>query len=133
MLTRTEAGEVAAMERACEAFAPGDVVLIADERGKNEWTQVLRGVCGVPTAWLRDRDRATVARLAARAEAAGSRMVLAYGSTSVDPDALNGLGGMARQVVRHVTHQDQQLLTERPRRTEMIVISLWTAPAERTG
>ena len=65
---------------------------------------------GVPAAAVPDPDPATVARLVARAEAAGSRVVLVAGDKA---DVINGLGGMARQVVRLVTRQDQQLLTTR--------------------
>jgi hypothetical protein len=119
------------MERACASFAPGDAVLIVDDRGHNEWTQVLRGACGVPTAVLVQRDRATVGRLAERTARAGNRLVLAGGEER--PELLAALGGQPRKVVHLVTRTDQQLLTRRPWRTEELVISLWTAPAPRPG
>jgi hypothetical protein len=141
LLSRTEVGEVAAVERACRAFGPKDVVLIVDVRGGNEWPQVLRGVCGVPVATLakpyRDTvrpftsdhdmaDRTTVDRLVARAEAAGSRPILASGDQA---RPLRDLGANPRQLVNLVIRQDEQTLTQRPRRTKKITISLWTAPA----
>jgi hypothetical protein len=127
---RTEVGEVAAMHRACAAFGPRDVVIFVDPRGKNEWTQVLRGVCGVPTAWAPDADRATVARLARRAEAAGSSPVFAVGDV---PAPLVALGLTPRPVVEQATRQDQQLLTSRPERTNRLTILLWIAAPSRAG
>ena len=54
---RVEAGGLAAAEAYCDAFEPGDVVLAVDDWAVNHWTQVTRGMCGVPSVATTGRLR----------------------------------------------------------------------------
>jgi hypothetical protein len=46
---RTEVGEVAAVQTVCRSFHPGDVALVVGPRASNEWPEVIRTVCDVPS------------------------------------------------------------------------------------
>ncbi|GAB7192221.1 hypothetical protein NUM3379_29300 [Kineococcus sp. NUM-3379] len=141
---RTEAGQLAAVRAACASFAPGDVALAVDARARNEWPQVLRGVCGVPTASVVVRTsvgpegsaeavaqvREAAHRAAERIRAAGRRPVL----VAHDPASLERLGVAAssvRQAVRISTTEDERVLTERPDGAQRLDVNLWTAEVPR--
>jgi len=142
---RTERGEVAAVARACASFAPGDVALAVDPRSRNEWPQVLRGTCGVPSASIVVATavgragtpeyaaalRTAVERQAARVRAAGGRPVLvAAGGDAAAQDTLTALGGTDVRRVTHVrTPEDERVLTTRPDGAQVIDVELWTAVA----
>ena len=64
------------MARACDAFGPDDTAVLVDSRAANEWTQVLRGVCDVPTVVVasssaKPADVATVVAVSKAVLAAG--------------------------------------------------------------
>ncbi|WP_426562344.1 hypothetical protein ACPPVT_17100 [Angustibacter sp. McL0619] len=128
---RTEHGEVAAVADACDAFGPGDTAILVDSRAANEWTQVLRGVCDVPTVVVASTtavpaDVSTVVAVSQAVVAAGRRpVVVAAGS----PDALTRLGAAPSQVVRLGTIEDQRLLTRRPSGDAPLAVDLWLARA----
>ncbi|NAZ82942.1 hypothetical protein GTR02_14075, partial [Kineococcus sp. R8] len=142
---RTERGELAAVAAACASFAPGDVALAVDPRARNEWPQVLRGTCGVPSASIvvptsvgrpgtpeyTDALRAAAGRQAAQVRAAGGRPVLvAAGGDTAAPDTLAALGGTGvRQVSDLRTPEDERVLTTRPDGAQVIDVDLWTALA----
>ena len=85
---RTELGELGAVHTVCASFRPGDVVLAVGERTTNEWVQVLRGICDVPTLGVHVRGTSTsteagraalataLARVVPEVQAAGGRVVL---------------------------------------------------------
>jgi hypothetical protein len=128
--TRTEAGEPAAVDRACAAFAPGDVALLVDARARQEWTAVLREACGVPAFGLpgqatdRSATRGEVTDVAARIRAAGHRPVLVAQSAEPLPRLT---GRPARQVVDLDTAEHQRLLRSVPRELDPLSIELWLA------
>jgi hypothetical protein len=135
---RTELGELAAVQTVCRSFHQGDVAVAVGERTTNEWVQVLRGICDVPTLGVHvrgtstttDAGRAAVARALGRVvpkvEAAGGRVVL----VSDRKDLLVALGRpAATELVQLHTLEDQRLLTERPSGSAQLVIDLWAAPA----
>ncbi|MFB9376653.1 hypothetical protein ACFFKU_04430 [Kineococcus gynurae] len=142
---RTERGEVAAVAQACRAFTEGDVALAVDPRSRNEWPQVLRGTCDVPSASLVIRSsvgavgseaydqalREAVDRAAARIRAAGGRPVLvAAGGVLAPEETLARLGGTEpRQVTDLRTPEDQRVLITRPDGEQWISVDLWTAVA----
>lgn len=135
---RVEAGSLAAVEQACAAFEDGDVVLALDDRAANEWPQVLRGQCDVPTiattAALR-RDPAALVAAVQQANslvaAAGHQLVLV---SARDVGALDAVGATGiRQVVDAEVLEDPRLLEERPEDLVPLSVSLWTgtlAPGE---
>ncbi|PPK97777.1 hypothetical protein CLV92_103312 [Kineococcus xinjiangensis] len=140
---RTERGQVAAVRTACRAFSPGDVALAVDSRARNEWPQVLRGVCGVPAASIVvpsrlgrpgspavvQAQRAAIDRAARRVREAGGRPVLVAAD---DPASLVRLGvpeRAVRQAVRISTTEDERVLEERPDGAQRIHVGLWLAEA----
>ncbi|GAB3686208.1 hypothetical protein [Angustibacter aerolatus] len=128
---RTERGEVAALHRACRAFGPGDTAVLVDSRAANEWTQVLRGACDVPTVVVRTRrgqplPAETVATVVRGVEAAGRRPVL----VAADPA---GVTGATRQVVGLRTTEDARLLERRPGRGVRLDVDLWLAPVRSSA
>jgi hypothetical protein len=142
---RTEVGEPAAVARACASFAPGDVALAVDPRARNEWPQVLRGTCDVPTASLvvpTSQGRAgtteywatlsaAVQREAARIRQAGGTPVLVAAGGDTDPvEVLQRLGVQdPRVVVSRRTTEDERVLTHRPEGVQRIDIRLVTGTA----
>jgi len=128
--TRTEAGEPAAVDRACAAFSPGDVALLVDARARQEWTAVLREACGVPAfgvpgvATDRTATRGEVLDAAARVRAAGHRPVLVAQSAEPMPRLT---GRPARQVVDLDTTEHQRLLRHSPGELSPLSIELWLA------
>ena len=126
---RTERGEVAAVERACAALGPSDTAVLVDDRAANEWPQVLRGVCGVPSVVVRARggtpNAAAVGTVVAGVRAAGRRPVLVSADSAA---ALEQLGAAPRQVVGLRTVEDQRLLTRRPGGSASLDVDLWLGP-----
>jgi hypothetical protein len=129
---RTELGEPAAVDMACAAFSPGDVALLVDARGRQEWVAVLRQECEIPTFGVPGRatdDTATqseVAAVVARVRAAGGNPVLVASSGTVLPK----LSSTAqRQVVRLDTKEHARLLARRATKLVPLRFELWVAAA----
>jgi hypothetical protein len=128
--TRTEVGEPAALESVCRVFAPGDVALLIDARGRQEWTAALREACGVPafvvpaegTDRTATREEATTA--VARVRAAGGRPVLVAQSGEPLPRLTSA---PQRQVVDLDTWEHRRLLEGSPRGLAPLSIELWVA------
>jgi hypothetical protein len=139
---RTELGELAAVHTVCRSFQPGDVAVAVGERTTNEWVQVLRGVCDLPTLGVHVRGTSTttaagqaavaaaLARVVPQIQATGGRVVL----VSDRKDLLDDLGrpGASRLVLLH-TLEDQRLLTRRPDGSAPLVVELWAVAAPAAG
>ena len=95
---RTERGEPAAVAAVCRQIPLDAAVLAVDRRGRNEWPQLVRGVCGRPAASVLApagagaAQRAAVAAAAARVLAAGRRPVLLAADPETGERTLRGLG-----------------------------------------
>jgi hypothetical protein len=128
--TRTEAGEPAAVDTACAAFAPGEVALMVDARARQEWTAVLREACDVPAFSVPGTgtdDVATpaqVAEVAARVRAAGGVPVLVAQSGDPLPKLTSA---PQRQVVDLDTQEFQRLLLSVPVKLTPLSVELWRA------
>ena len=136
---RVEHGELAAVQRVCGTFAPGDVVLSVDDRAANEWVQVVRGQCGVPSLTLTTAVRhdpaargQAVAAVAKAVTAGGGRLVL----LAADSDAplRAPLPGGVRtgepvQAVDVTVREDARLLERRPDHLVSLPIQVWLASA----
>jgi hypothetical protein len=126
----TEAGEPAAVAAACAAFEPGEVALLIDARGRQEWTAPLRIVCRVPAFGVpgRQSDKtATAAELSpvlARVRAAGQRPVLVAQSGEPLPKLTTA---PQRQVVDLDTREQARLLTRSPKGLAALSVELWIA------
>ena len=53
-LKRTGTGEMRAVRELCGAIGPDASVLILDRQVAQRFTQVIRGMCGVPVGWMSD-------------------------------------------------------------------------------
>jgi hypothetical protein len=128
---RTEVGELGALRLACAAFRPGDVVLLLN--GQTEWMQVLRSVCGVPTATIAASPQSSqsdpptpqqIDYLVARIRHAGGTPVLAVGN-SIDP--ITAYGAQPIEVLRLQTTEDAQTLAGAPTGDQPLQLDLWIA------
>jgi len=139
---RVEAGELHAVQEVCRSFAPGDVALMIDDRAVNEWPQVVRGMCRVPSLALtsavrRDpaRRAAAVAAVARNVRSHGGRLILFAADAPFSPASVrSGVpvrpGGTvaSRQVVSRTVLEDARLLERRPDGLVPLAIRVWTAP-----
>ncbi len=127
---RTEQGEVAAVRAVCAQLKPGDVVLAVDNRAANEWPQVVRGVCDLPSASIKvtlPGDAATpINRIAARIVAAGGHPVLLAG-TDLGLDVLDQMKLAPTSVVNLHTTEDQHFLTHVPDGADPLAVQVWLA------
>jgi hypothetical protein len=139
---RTEQGELGALHEVCAALKPGDAVVAVDNRGFNEWPQVIRGVCGYPAAALTHDGamlalpqlRSSAQRLADLVRQQGGRLVLLAAAPEDPPRQLfAGLGLTPREVTHVATREDERLLASPPRRSAPLLISVWLADWESDG
>lgn len=128
-----ERGSLAAVDEVCTALAPGDVVLAVDSRAANEWPQVVRGMCAVPTLSLTSGVRSddqllasTVTSVAAAVSERGGRLVLLAADSA---EALDGLGATSRLVTDATVREDEHVLERAPDRTDPLPVRVWLAPA----
>jgi hypothetical protein len=146
----TERGEAAAAAGVCASLEPQDVVVAVSggdrdggqDRGTNEWPQVIRGVCGHPmlSVLTPTRDpqvqRAALERLDALASAAGRRLLVlsATDGDGTPPQHLLDLGLRPRSVVRLETTEDRHVLERPATGTSYLLVEVWTAPwSSRAG
>ncbi|MEV6982670.1 hypothetical protein AB0M95_15600 [Sphaerisporangium sp. NPDC051017] len=123
--TPMEQGEVAQVERLCAALPRDAAVLIVERVTTDRFPQVVRGMCGVPTASVRVEEgdvapRADVERLIGRVRAAGRRPVLlAAERRQLAPY------GTAEEVVNLRTRQDERSLVSPPDGTWSLNAVVW--------
>ncbi|TDC45560.1 hypothetical protein E1281_30040 [Actinomadura sp. KC345] len=128
MATRTEQGEVAAVDGMCDALRPGSAVVVVERSTADRFLQVVRGMCGRPAA--RTADGATpadVRRVAGEVRRAGHRpVIMAAKADQVAPY------GRPTRILRVDTRQDGRTLTEPPGGTWGLSMEVWVAepPAE---
>ena len=125
-LTGTFKGEKPAVSGLCAAINGGGLpasVLIVDSQTANAFTQVVRGICDVPTARMDGASPDLIEQSVSAIERAGRRPVL-LGSTSgaVDLD-----GFVPRQVLSLPTTQDAQDLNGPPSAPWPLTYTVWLA------
>lgn len=133
---RVELGGLEATATYCAALEPGDVVLAVDDWAVNHWTQVTRGMCGVPaiatTGRLRDDPEQVLAaarRLQERVSARGGRVLLV---AHRERASLERLGASdVRTVLRTTLMEDPHVLTERPEQLTPLRLTVWTGRVPR--
>jgi hypothetical protein len=122
---RTYAGEIAAVNRMCAAIPHGSSVVIIDAQTAAWFAQVVRGMCGEPTAWT-DRRPADIRQVVSAIRQAGRRPVLlGAGRSQVAPY------GPAREVLALRTREDARLRTAPPLSTRPRPIAVWMTEPER--
>jgi hypothetical protein len=128
MFTRTEHGEVAQARALCRAIGPNSAAIIVDRLTADRFSQVIRGMCGTPTARARVLPGAStappgdVARIVGKVAASGRRPVL-LGDDQTDVTPYGR--------VSHVFHvrgrRDPNNLTSRPKGTSLLALNVWMA------
>ena len=125
-LTRTGAGEISAVADLCSQLPRNASVVIVDRPTAAEFTQVIRGMCGVPVAWTSSRSVAAVDSVIQSISSAGRRPVLLAAAKG----QLAAFGGTPVQVMNLATAQDPQQLTQLPTVPAQAHYQVWlTAPA----
>ncbi|GII82719.1 hypothetical protein Ssi03_07090 [Sphaerisporangium siamense] len=124
--TPIEQGEAAQVARLCAALPRDAAVLIVERVTADRLPQVVRGMCGAPTAMVRGggdvAPRAEVERLIARIRAAGRHPVL----LAADRRQLAPYG-TATEVLRLRTRQDERSLISPPDGTWSLSVTVWMA------
>jgi hypothetical protein len=127
----TEQGEANAVRQVCDRLRPGDAVVAVDGRASDEWVQVIRGVCGRPSAAVKvldpnDDPMAAIRRAAVRIVAAGRHPVL-LAAEPIGAELQRDLGLSPVQVVNLHTTEDQRYLTRVPDGSVALDVQVWLA------
>ncbi len=102
-------GETAAVRGLCAAIGRSSSVVILDREVAADFTQVIRGMCGVPVAWMpQGSPTPAVDAVIAGIAKAGRHPVL----LGTRPSEVAGFGGSPTLVMRLVTTQDAHSLTQ---------------------
>ncbi len=118
---RTGAGEENAVRKLCTSIGANASVVILDSLTADRFSQVIRGMCGVPAASMDNPSAASVATVVAGIQRAGRRPVLLAAQES----QLQPYGGSSQQVLNLLTTQDAHELTQPPSRTWLIHFVIW--------
>jgi hypothetical protein len=112
---RTYVGEIAAAGKVCAAIPADSSVLIVDSTMMQQMGQVIRGMCGVPTAGLSDVTTARVEAGVRAIDRAGRHPVL----FAAESDELTPFpNGVWKAVMKLETTIDQRLTLNWPRGTD---------------
>jgi hypothetical protein len=129
-LKRTGPGEVGAVAGLCAALGPSASVVIVDWPVSREFTQVIRGMCGVPAAWMAGQPAGEVRSVLAGIERVGRRPVL----LGARPSQLYGYGGSSPvRVLDLSTSQDPHTLTQPPATLSPARYVIWMSAAGPFG
>jgi hypothetical protein len=134
MFTPTEQGEVAQARSMCRRIGPDATVLIVERVTADRFTQLVRGMCDLPSGRVRVRpgsDTAAsedVTRIAKAVTAAGRRPVV-LGANAVDVAPY----GPATQVFHVRTRRDTSSLVVTPKGTWSLTINVWMADPVYAG
>ncbi|RJL30501.1 hypothetical protein [Bailinhaonella thermotolerans] len=121
---RVNAGEVAAMDRLCRLIPPNASVLIVERVTADRFTQVVRGMCGVPTARLGKgipESRVTAGTRVVEAIRRAGRVPVVLGAeeTNVTPY------GRPVHAISLRTRQDERSLVTPPDGTYNLRLDVW--------
>jgi hypothetical protein len=117
--------QAAAVAGLCSALGPSATVVIVDRVVAARFTQVIRGMCGVPAAWIAGQPAANLQAVLSGIERAGRRPVL-LGSR---PSQLYAYGTPVR-VMNLRTLQDPHTLTQPPTTPWPVHYVIWmTTPS----
>jgi hypothetical protein len=120
-VTRTGAGQAAAVQGLCGAMSARMSVVILDRVAASEFAQAIRGMCGVPAAVMAGAPVAQVQSvIRGIAGAAREPVLVATRAAELTP-----YGATPRPVVALVTTQDAHDLTQPPSTTWPISYRLW--------
>ncbi len=127
LVTRTERGEVSAVDGMCRALRPGASVVVVEQAAADRFLQVVRGMCGLPAARTAGgASREDVLGVADAVHRAGRRPVI----MASRPDQVAPYG-TPRHVLHLVTRQDGRTLTGPPGGTWGLTMDVWIAEPAR--
>jgi hypothetical protein len=118
---RTYQGEITAVDHLCAALpADASVVFISGGTGK-QLAQVVRGMCGLPSATVLRPDPKALREVVAGIRTAGRTPVL----LAATPAELGPFGGPVRRVMDLRARSDSHTLTKPPLQTDPLKITVW--------
>jgi hypothetical protein len=124
-LTRSGAGQVAALRNLCASIPRNASIVIVDNPTAEEFSQVIRGMCGIPVAWMAARPVSAVQAALASIAAGGRRPLVVAGSER----QLGPFGGSPVRVLDLATTEDPRDLTQLPTSLQPVRYQIWmTAP-----
>ena len=104
-------GETTAVRGLCAAIGRSSSVVILDRQVAGDFTQLIRGMCGVPVAWMpQGSPPAAVQAVLAGILKAGRRPVI----LGARPAEITGFGGSPTLAMKLATTQDPHDLTQAP-------------------
>jgi hypothetical protein len=118
---RTDAGEIVVVDQLCRAIGPDAAVVIVDPLTADRFTQIVRGMCGVPAARMNAPTPVAVTQVVAGIQRTGRHAVL----LAADAAQLAPYGGTVTRVVYRATRQDEHRLTQPPTTTWRILYQVW--------
>jgi hypothetical protein len=126
---RTGAGELAAITSLCGAIPAGSPVLLLDRVAARRFTQVIRGMCGIPAAVMAGAPPAQVEAVVSQIMRTGHRPVLlATRRAELIPYRVP-----PRQVLDLTTLQDAHVLTQPPASDWPVRYVLWMSGPGAAG
>jgi hypothetical protein len=126
---RTGVGELVAIDDLCGAIPGGSPVLLLDQVAARQFTQVIRGMCGIPAGVMAGASPAQVEAVIGQIGQTGHRAVL----LATRPAELAPYGGAPRQVVDLTTTQDAHVLTQPPASGWPVRYVLWMSGPGAAG
>jgi hypothetical protein len=126
---RTGVGQLDAITSLCGAIPGGSPVLLLDQVAARRFTQVIRGMCGIPAGVMAGAAPAQVAAVMRQIMHTGHQAVL----LATRPAELAPYGGTPSQVVDLTTIQDAHVLTQPPASGWPVRYVLWMSGPGSAG
>jgi hypothetical protein len=130
-LQRTGEGETAAVSALCAQIPRRASVVIVSGNVASQFSQVIRGMCGVPVASMAGQPATAVNTVLAAIGSAGRRPVVLAATAG----RLNGFGGTPVRVLDLATASDPHQLTQLPTAPGRVRFRVWMTlpPAASVG
>jgi hypothetical protein len=125
----TYRGELAAVAGLCTAIGPSASVIIVDRTTAASFTQVVRGMCGMPATRMDGAPAGAVEQVISATERAGRRPVL-LGAT---PGVVSLVGAVPQRALHLSTKEDAQALTGPPAAPWPVTYTVWMASPAGNG
>lgn len=121
--SKTDTGEIAAVRGVCRAVGPRAGVVILERATADRFTQVIRGMCGVPVARVTDPVRPAVVRRVVRAIRHTGRSPVLIGADATDVRRY----GRPQHIMELHTRQDPRSLVRPPHGAWTLTANIWAA------
>ena len=128
-LKRTGSGAAGAVSRLCASLGPSASVLILDRLVADQFSQVIRGMCGVPVASMIGQPPQAVQNVLVGIERVRRRPVL----LGALPSEVSAYGGSPLRVLNLLTTQDPHTLTTPPTTPWPARYVIWMSAPGVTG